>query len=447
MTPPDDDSAPKPGDAAPIPPPPPAPAPDPSVAPKPALKPDKRPLPLLSRAKLKKPRQIGGDDPSAAPGDEAKERPAARPRRRTPLWARLLLRVVAYATLVGLSYMAVHFFRQTQVQGFVKAPPGGSLPEAVFLVRDFSEDVRTLRDEYRLASEPFEADMQMKQESLHRVDADLAGLNQRKALISQQIADDQKEIEAAAASSQQEVERIWKTDGGTLDAEYADKLGAFKQTLLDRAKQMNLSLLLDDQPSSPEVWVNAFRLVLYNPPPSVKAPEQRAWLEKQLADWHVYEADWSTRRDSLKGKTDTVRQGVGTRIAGAKLRMEKRRQEIADADSTAVPLQSERDTLKTEADQAEVRERQQRATYAGQLSTIPERNVIEKIPLTSQGRFSWAHLEQQTKYPPGNYFLWAQVKNGDGLYWALVPFTVTEFTRLDLVLQPGAFLPAADLLK
>ncbi len=436
MTPPADDSASKPG----------TPPSDPSAAPKPALKPDKRPLPLLSRAKLKRPRQIGEAAEDSGPQDGT-ARPAPRPRRGIPLAVRLLLRPVAYATLVGLAYLAVHFFRQTQVQGVVKAPPGGALPSEVFLVRNFADDIKTLRSEYRMASEPFEADLQMKRESLRRVEADLNGLNQRKALIAQQIADDQKEIEAAAASSQQEVARIWQVDGGALDAESAEKLAAFKQTLLDRAKQLGLPLILDDQPSSPEVWVNAFRLVLYNPPPAVKAPEQRAWLEKQLVDWHAYEADVDSRRDAIKAKTDKARQGVGERIVDAKARMEKSRQDIADTDITAVPLQSEFETLKAETAQAEGREQQQRATYAGQLSTLPTRNVIEKFPLAPDGRFAWAHLEQQTKYPPGDYFLWAQVKRGDDLYWALVPFTVTEYSRLDLVLQPGAFLPAADLLK
>jgi hypothetical protein len=431
------------------------PQPQPTPLPKAALRQDKRPLPLLSRSKLKRPRQLdeeGSLSPtqtSTATSDAPVEPEAeiSLLRRRLPLAVRLLLRPVAYATLVGLAYLAIHFLRQTQVQGVVQAPPGRALPQEVCLVRDFSDDIRTLRTEYRMASAPFENDMRMKRESLARVQADLAGLTQRKTLIGQQMADDQKEIEAAADSSEAEAARIWQTDGAAIDAEYAQKLAAFKQTLLDRAKELGLPLTLDDDPASPEVWVNAFRLVLYNPPPAVKAPEQRTWVEKQLTDWHAYEADLDTRRGAIKTKTDAVRQGVGSRITDAKARMDQRRQEIAEADSTSVPLQSEFDTLKTETEQAESREQQQRATYADQLTTIPSRNVIEKFPLSSDGHFSWTHLEQQAKYLPGSYFLWAEVKNGDDRYWALVPFKVTEYSRLDLVLQSGAFVPAADLLK
>jgi hypothetical protein len=403
---------------------------------------DRRPLPLLSRAKLRPPRELRTSDDAAIPTPP----PAARPRRKRSLPARIGGVAVGAALLVGLGVEAVRFLRQTQVQGLLVAP-GATLPGEVYLVRDFSDDIRTLRTEFKLANEPYERDARQKAETLQRVASDLARLEQHKKLIADGIGAKQEEIRLLLVDARRDAQKVWENDGNALDQDYAKRLNGFRQALADRAKQLGLAVTLDPQAGSPEVWANGFRLALYDPPASVKPIPERAWLEKQLADWHAYEKDTDTQRAGLKDKAEAIRKRVAPHVDEINAAIAKANTEIDEAENTAAPLRSEREVLQAEAESAQERAAVQRKSYAEQLVQLPKQHILDKFPLDAQGRFHWENLQASDKYKPGNYLLWASLQRDGAEYWALVPFPVKEYTRVDLVVDGKAFVPAAGLLK
>jgi len=405
---------------------------------------DRRPLPLLSRAKLRPPRELHTSDDGAAPLPPAP--PTARPRRKRSLLARVGGVALGAALLVGLGVEAVRFLRQTQVQGLIVAP-GAALPKEVYLVRDFSDDIRTLRTEFKLANEPYERDARQKTETLQRVEADLARLDQHKKLVADDIGAKQEEIRVLLVQARLEAQKVWENDGNALDKDYAKRLNGFRQALADRAKQLGLAVTLDPQAGSPEVWANGFRLALYDPPAAVKPIPEREWLEKQLSDWHAYEKDIDTQRAGLKDKAEAIRKHVAPKVDEINAAIAKANTEIDEAENTAAPLRSEREVLQAEAESAQARAAVQRKSYAEQLIQLPQQHILDKFPLDPQGRFRWENLQAADKYPPGNYLLWASLQRDGVEYWALVPFPVKEYTRVDLVVGGKAFLPAAGLLK
>jgi len=425
-------------------PPPPAPASKPAPAKdSPKSGGGKAPLPLLSRTKLRQPRDIPA---TPGQGPAIGRTGSLKPPRKRSIIGAIAARLAAYGILIGLGYGAVHLLRQTQVQGLV-ATPDYALPSQAYLIRDFSDDIRTLRTEYKLSNEPFERDLRVKQDTLTRVQSDLSGLEQRKKLIADDAARAEDEIKGILADAQLQSDAVWQKEGGALDAEYQQKLSAFRQTLEDRAKQTGVPLELDPAIDAPELWVNAYRLALYNPPAKVKAVPEREWIEKQLSDWHDYDKTVDTRRDAVKAEAAAVRKEISPKVDAVQARITKDNSDIEDTDVTAEPLRTELAADQVEADQAQQRLVAQRTTFTSQLLDIPKRNILETFPLTTQGRFSWQNLNQDSKYPPGSYFLWASIKKDGQEYWALVPFTVTAYSRLDLVIEPGAFVPALGLLK
>jgi len=316
---------------SPLPPPPPGPTLPPPPAPKPAPAKEnpksgsgKAPLPLLSRTKLRQPRDIPA---TSGAGPAVGRTGSLKPPRKRSIVGAIAARLAAYGILVGLGYGAVHLLRQTQVQGLV-ATPDYALPAQAYLIRDFSDDIRTLRTEYKMSNEPFERDLRVKQDTLTRVQSDLSGLEQRKKLIADDATRAEDEIKGILADAQLQSDAVWQKEGGALDAEYQQKLAAFRQTLLDRAQQTGVPLELDPAIAAPELWVNAYRLALYNPPAKVKAVPEREWIEKQLADWHDYDKTVDTRRDAVKAEAADVRKQISPKVDAVQARITKDNSDI-----------------------------------------------------------------------------------------------------------------------
>ncbi|MDE1171327.1 MAG: hypothetical protein PW734_09005 [Verrucomicrobium sp.] len=402
----------------------------------------KKPQPLLARQRRQARTPAPSPRPSATPPAAAHSSPIPSNRG-----FRAFLRVAAIASLAFLGWAAGWTWRQTQVQGLVIAPEGYTLPREACVVRDFSGDLRALREEAARALAPYEEDLRDKEENLRRVHGDLSGLDERKRLYSQEIDRIQSDIQAAVSHTRQEADALWAHDGKALDAEYAAKMEEFRQQLAARAAQLKLSPDLDPKQPFPDIWVNSFRLSLYNPPPTVKAPAERTWLEQQLADWHAYEKEYDARRNALKKKADDIRQGLGGHLDGLRTRIDRRNASIADTDEQQAPLQSEAQTLESETAAVRTNISEQRKVYTAQVVQIPQRNVLEKLPLTPEGRFTWDHLEENGKYPPGNYLLWVPVRKGEEEAWAVVPFAIEANKSTDLIIKPGGFLPTDKVLQ
>ncbi|SDT86236.1 hypothetical protein SAMN05444156_0157 [Verrucomicrobium sp. GAS474] len=440
----------------------PAPAPPAAVSPAPPK--SRLPLPLLSRSRTTRETAAsipaGPSTPVPTPGLSTAEvpvspapvTPASAPKKKKripPIVSRILGWILAIALIGGLAYGAVYYLRQTQMQGIIVAPDY-LLPEKVAIIRDFSGDISALRVEFRSARAPFERDLAEKELNLKRIASDLAVVEQRKKLYQQEADAANAEVAAILDRARNEADAVWKNTGGALDAEYQAKTDAFIQSLVDRAAAIKLPFTLNPDANplrSPDVWANAFRLALYNPPAPIKPVAEREWLEKQLAEWHVYEKGYDERRTAIKAQAAAIRKAVSPKMDEIRVRVDKAAADVAAAEADAAPLRDELANAKVETEGARTRIVDQRASYVAQLQDIPKRNLIQSLPVDHRGRFRWEHLEANAQFPPGNYLLWVELKKDDQPYWAVVPFTIKEYQRLSLVLKPGAFVPALDLIK
>lgn len=419
-----------------------------SVAPDPAakLKKDKKPLPLLSRVRttLKPPRNLPAAGEQVPQEEEA---PKKRGPRRTPLWLKALSRLLAYAAIVGLAYLAYQQWRETQIQGALYAP-GYELPKEIFIVRDFTEDLKILRQEFVLARQPFQDELKSKQESLQRVQADLSGLEERQRLIQQEIQNVKAEVETLVTNGQLSASEVWIKGGQEIEAEYELKLNEFEQRIVERAKQLGLDYKNTSSLRSPEVWVNAFRLSLYNPPKAVKSGEERIWAEDQLKLWREYEKENLAKRQKIKTEADEVKKAIGPRVTEINERVKRLQARLVEAGTETQPIIAERDLITGQVAEARASLEQQTKKYFDQLYQIPTRNILDKLTLSSRSTWEMRQLDANSKYPPGSsHLLWVQLKKDGQEFWALVPVTTELYHRTDVMISAKAFVRAQAMLE
>jgi hypothetical protein len=399
---------------------------------------ERKPLPLLARrkTKLKPPRELvtgEGTDLS-------------RPRRRTPLWLKILNRVLVYAALIGMGFGAYYQFRETQVHGILTAP-GYELPKEIYLVRDFTDDLRTLRGEFGLAREPYFEELKIKENALRQVSSDFAGLEERQRLIRQEIDTAKAEIGEVARQTTLKADQLWTEQAPLLDQDYEKTLNEFEQRLLGKVKALGLDYKNISPVRSPEVWVNAFRLALYDPPKTVKTGEERIWAEAQLKEWRDFEASHQLRRQTIKTEADAIKKLAGPRLEEVNLRVRRLQERLKEADLELAPIRVELEQVNGQLESSRVLLEQQTKKYFDQLYQIPTRNVIDKFAMEQGRRWQWRRLEQLPQYPPGSYLLWLTLKKDGEDYWALVPFHTEAYKRTTIQVSDRAFVKARTILE
>ncbi len=356
-------------------------------------------------------------------------------------------RVVAYAAIGGLGYGVYQSLRQSQVQGALSAP-GYELPPQIMLVRDFSDDLKSLHDEYQLARQPYLDELKNKQDTMKQVQSDLTGLEERERLLQQEINNARSEITTIIAKGQEDAQKVWQSNGNSMESEYNQKLQEFENKIKERATQLGLDYQYDPSIRSPEVWVNAFRLALYNPPKAVKTADERAWVEGELKEWTDYEKSQDDKRQALKAQVDTIHKTIAPKVAETDDRVSHLQARIASTEEEATPLRTELEAVTGQVADAKSLVDAETKKYFGQLYEIPTHNVLDKLPLEPEGRWEMTHLEQNPKYQPGGkYLMWITLKKDGQDYWALVPFSPVQDSLLKILISDKAFVRTGSLLE
>ncbi len=348
--------SPTPPHQSPVDPPPPPSVPQPSVTKQVlgsrTIKTDKKPQPLLSRKKLKPPREIPSIpetvDPTTGPSRPTKS------KRMVPLWLKAILRLIAYSVIVGLGVESYQVLRETRVHGALSVP-GYDLPSQILIVRDFTDDLKVLHQEFSMARQPYLDEVKSKQDSLKRIQSDLAGLQERESLLQKEITNAKGEIATVISKSQADAAKIWDDNAKPMSDEHDKRLQALQNKILDRAKQLGLDFQIDSTVQSPEVWVNAFRLALYSPPKGVKTVDERIWAEDQLKEWTDFETAQEQRRQTLKGQVEEIHKSTGPKISEINDRVDHLQVRVAEAGEEVKPLREEMEMVTGQLSEAQER--------------------------------------------------------------------------------------------
>ncbi|QSR87239.1 hypothetical protein EM20IM_02565 [Candidatus Methylacidiphilum infernorum] len=375
---------------------------------------------------------------------EAKKASGFSSRRK---WVGLLLRLFLYVGTLAAGFGGYYSFRETRISGWI-AVKGISMPKEIYLVHDFSGDVKALRENYLNEIGPCLEEIQNKRENLKKARTDITALNERLRLLKQQEHVAETEIQIVAKEYQEKADHIWKNEGALLDQEYDKKLEELKERFQQKAQQLGIDLNISSaEANSPEAWVNAYNLALYNPPPEIDPVKERQWAEEELKKWHSFETENEKKRTELKLKTKEIQSELGPKVQALREQILRIQSRIQDSQLEIAPLEQEYANNERELAQAEETERKIKERFLNDLEKIPQNSIREKIPLGPDGHFEWRRLDQNPKFTPGQYFLWVAIKKEGKEWWSLFPFPIHAYALTEIVVLPESFVPIDALLN
>jgi hypothetical protein len=355
--------------------------------------------------------------------------------------------VILFFFVVATGVVVYMSLRQSQVEVVWEAPELEPPPK-VYLVGDFSGDLRAVQQEFRSAGEPFEEEVRMREEALHRVESDLAGLQERLELLRREKTNVEGELRKVISENEEKERRIWEGEGVALERRRKAKLAELERVIRSRAEGLHLALeLRQDAPKDPEVWVNAFRLALYRAPAGVQVTQERQWAEGILEDWHKFQAAHQKEKEALAARLEQTRTGIRDRVSAALSRIRELERRIRETEEECKPVEREREADAISLEEARARRTSVHGSYAQSMLRIPERYVIGQLFRTGDGRYRWVGWDQDPRSAIRHWYLWVKTGKGRQEYWALVRLPLERFTKVVLVFKPESFLPVSELLQ
>ncbi len=394
---------------------------------------DKKAQPLLSRQKY---------ETEEAPLEAPVVPPVKGPR---PLWLRIVFFIMTLVSVAGLGYCSYLLLRETRLEGKVSVRTH-RLPRQISIVRDFSADIRTLREEYVMARTPIVDRIREKEQIVKRSKSDVQTVEDRLKLLEQEYASVQQETDKTIEDGKLYQQKVWEKEGALLDREFEAKLTEFEKAIRDRAQPLGLKYE-PGEIRSPEVWVNAFRLSLYDVPKKMKTGPEREWAEKQLMLWRDFEKGWEDRKLKIKDQIDDFQVKTNEKVNMLRDRTLLLEEKINEAKGELQPLKVEFASAETAWNEVRASEVRLRENYYKQILETPSKNVLYEINLHPSGTFSWRYIHQNKAFPQGRYLLWLQTEKGEDVYWTAVTIELIDFHKSEIEISESAFVPINDYLK
>jgi hypothetical protein len=373
---------------------------------------------------------------------------AARAKKRR-VWETAIFYFLFAVTIVLLLLGALHFGRDTRVEGQVIPPPGMTLNKEVWIVTDFSSLASGIADDLAKERTPLMQEIQEKQDHVQRAQADVAAREERIRLIQQEIQASKDEINSIVKKSRDDTQKIWDGDGAQIDDEYQSHFNQLKQTISDRAKSLNLKYEPDPSFPSPEVWANAYRLALYGVPTGVDSVKELQWLGDQMKQWRDFLKTLDDRKEQLREKAAQLKLEPAPKITDLNTKMDGLQQRIDGTTAEEVPLKAELQQAQADLATAQTAEAGLDDKYYKQLDALPEEAITKHIPLATNGRFTWvdddvfAEGEKERRY-----WVFARATRADGRqYWALHHFGLGINQTLELIVEPTGFISTKAILR
>ncbi|GAB4242316.1 MAG: hypothetical protein OHK005_06060 [Candidatus Methylacidiphilales bacterium] len=377
-----------------------------------------------------------------SPASGAGTQPARRPfRYGLEIGAFLAaLLVVALGIFIYLS------LRETRVQ--VAITPGDiQLESEAWLVYDFSDRIDFVRADLERRKGPFKESIAEVEKNLSAAKADLAGREARMRLLREAMEQDQAEMPKTVEAQQEALRKLWAEEGPRLDREFDARQEQVNRSIRARAQELGLRLEVEEDLEAPEVYVNAFRLALYNPPKGIDATAERQWAEEQLKAWKAYEESFAERQNAIREQAIALRAEGAPKLEAVQERITARQVEI---DALAEEMKEfQEEVARHENTKAGLLEEMQSLSgpFISDLAQTPSEYVHARWPIENGWRIDVRRLDKEPNLPPGSYRLMLRGNRDGEPVWAFKEFTIEEFETTQIKVSEADFTPVRSLLE
>ena len=149
---------------------------------------------------------------------------------------------------------------------------------------------------------------------------------------------------------------------------------------------------------SPEVWANAYRLALYQVPKGVNSTQERLWLDQQMKNWHDFTKSMDQRQNDLREQATQMKLSPGPKVADLKAQIDDLQSRIDGTIAEEEPIKAELQQARADLAAVQAKDAALDAKPLEKLDALPEANITKRLPLSSNGRFSWREVEKESKY-------------------------------------------------
>jgi hypothetical protein len=376
---------------------------------------------------------------------------AARQRKRR-LVGIIAFYILFVALLPCLYYSAIYFSQETRVEGQVIPPPGMVLANEAWIVTDFRDLASGIASDLASDRMIVMEDMQEKLAHVQRAQADVAAREARIRSLSDQIKADTAAQFDLVRQAREASQHIWDGPGAELETEYQEKLAGLNQAIADRAKANHLQYAPDPNFFSPEVWANAYRLALYQVPKGVDPTAERLWLDGQMKNWHDFTKSMDQRQNELREQATQLKLAPASKVADYKAQIDDLQTRIDGTIAEEEPIKAELEQARADLAVVQAKESALDAKPLEKLDALPEANITKRLPLASDGRFSWREVEKESKYDEDEkthvYWIFARAYRSDGRqFWALHRFNVDKDRTVEVTIEPGSFFSTKTVLR
>jgi len=395
---------------------------------------------------------IRGTVPSFVGPEDAAAVARTERRRKRKLIGIVVFYAVLAVLLPCLYYLALYFTQETRVEGQIVPPPGMLLGNEAWIVTDFRDLASGIASDLASDRQIVLQDMQEKLGHVQRAQADVATRESRIRLLKDQIQADNDEEFSLVKQARDAAQQVWDGPGAQLEADYQSRLDALNHAIADRAKANRLNYEPDPNYYSPEVWANAFRLALYEVPAGVDPVKERAWLDAQMKAWHDFTKAMDQKQNDLRDQATQLKLAPASKVADLKVQVDELQQRIDGTLAEEEPLKAELEQAQADLKAVQDKEAALDGPPYQKLDALPEQNIIKRLPLRSDGRFSWRELEKESTYDAGEqehvFWIFARAFRQDGRqYWSLHRFTVKKNSTTELMIEPDSFLTTRAILR
>ncbi|MDX2227486.1 MAG: hypothetical protein SFY92_10415 [Verrucomicrobiae bacterium] len=336
------------------------------------------------------------------------------------------------ALLALLMAGAWHYYRwhhlptsvTVRFQGFSPAPA-----TPVFISLESPADLDRLRAAYRDSTAKHAriiADLKKQQAAVERQLADL----------ETRAVDVDGDIRNTTLRFEDEAKKIWEEEQKKLQAEYDKQKTDLYNTVQERVKKLKLNYEKVIPVNTPEAWLNAYRLALYDVPKEVNTALERQWADDLLDKWHKYDTEWNNRLNLAMQKSRAIDDKRAAAVATLSVSKPV-------TDTRRAPLEAQLSRLKREQTLHEEQARSLNADFLPRLRTTLEARMILNHAAGSSGSSSF----EDVTLKPGPYLVYLfQDSDQGGQVW-IKPFTLKLKSANEVTLRAEDAKPLISYLE
>jgi peptidoglycan hydrolase CwlO-like protein len=360
--------------------------------------------------------------------------------------------VILVCVCVVLYLSTLHFTRETRVEGQVIPPAGMPAADEVWIVSDFRQLTSGIAEDLAEERAPLLQEMHEREDHVQRVQADVAMREERIRLLQAQIQSAKDEEANVVKEAHDQAQNLWDGPGVQLDDDYNARRIELQNAIANRAKSLNLKYAPDPTYNAPEVWANAYRLALYEVPAGVDGAKEYEWLNAQMKAWRDFVKSQDDKREQLREQAEQIKLSPSAKLTDLNAKIDELQHRIDNTQAEEDPLKPELQQAQADLADAQTTEAGLDAKYYKQLSALPSASITKRLPLDTNGRFTWGNLENDSPFAEGekehHYWIFARATRADGReYWALGRFSISKDQTIGLLIEPDSFVSTKAMLR